>query len=146
VMGVNYYPHLSTSEFVAGSSVTPQPLREDGLAGLEHVIGAFAKRYDRPVFLTETSMVGDHETRIEWLDASLDLLLRLRDRGLDVVGYTWWPLFHHVDWVYREASGPVQEHLVPMGMYDLRPNEVGVFERVSTPVVERFRERAAALA
>ena len=142
VMGVNYYPHLSTSEFIAGSSVTPKPLSAGGLEGLEEMTRAFAERYGRPVFLTETSMVGDHATRIAWLDQSLDLLLRLRDEGVDVVGYTWWPLFHYVDWVYREATGPVDEHLVPMGMYDLVPNSVGVFERVHTPVVERFRQRA----
>ena len=146
VMGVNYYPHLSTSEFIAGSAVTPQPLREGGLEGLEDVLRTHSQRYGCPVFLTETSMVGDHATRIQWLDDSLDLLLRLREEGVDVAGYTWWPLFHYVDWVYREGERPVAEHLVPMGMYDLRPSSVGVFERVRTPVVGRFAERAAELA
>ena len=149
VMGVNYYPHLSTAELVAGEAltpmgpVTPQARETGGLAGLEEAVRVFAERYGRPVFLTETSMVGNAEQRIRWLDQSLELLLRLRREGIDVVGYTWWPLFHYVDWAYREASGTVDDHLVPMGLYDLRPTSVGVLERAHTAVVERFRAHAS---
>ena len=32
---------------------------------------------------------------------------------------------------------------ITMGLYGLRPSSVGVLERVSTPVVERFRAHAA---
>lgn len=60
--------------------------------GLERAVRLFAKRYGRPIFVTETSMVGSHERRVQWLDESLELLLRLREEGLDVVGCTWWPL------------------------------------------------------
>jgi beta-glucosidase/6-phospho-beta-glucosidase/beta-galactosidase len=148
VMGVNYYPHLSTAEIVAGEQigemkpVTPTPKITGGLEGLEHSVRLFSERYGRPVFITETSMVGDVEQRTKWLDESLELLLRLRDEGVDIVGYTWWPLFHFVDWAYRDSSGSADQYLVAMGMYDLVPNDVGVLERVRTPVVDRFREHA----
>jgi beta-glucosidase/6-phospho-beta-glucosidase/beta-galactosidase len=146
VMGVNYYPHLSTAELVAGQAiapmgpVTPQPKETGGLAGLEQSLRLFWERYGRPVFLTETSMVGEAERRVRWLDESVELLFRLRDEGVDVVGYTWWPLFHFVDWAYRESSGPAEDYLVAMGLYDLVPDDVGVLERVRTAAVDRFRE------
>lgn len=149
VMGVNYYPHLSTAEIVAGEDigvmrpVTPQAKQTGGLDGLDRVLRLFWERYGKPVFLTETSMVGSVDARIGWLDESLALLHSLRDEGVNVVGYTWWPLFHFVDWAYRDGSGPADDYLVAMGMYDLVPNDVGVLERVRTPVVDRFREHAA---
>jgi beta-glucosidase/6-phospho-beta-glucosidase/beta-galactosidase len=148
VMGVNYYPHLSTAELVAGEQigemkpVTPQARVTGGLEGLERSVRLFSERYGRPVFITETSMVGSVEQRVKWLDESLALLFGLRDSGLEIVGYTWWPLFHFVDWAYRDSSGPADGYLVAMGMYDLVPNDVGVLERVRTPVVDRFREHA----
>ena len=60
-----------------------------------------------------------------------------------MVGYTWWPLFSLVDWEYRGAVGSVEPHLVPMGMWDLVPDAVGLLERVETPVVEAFRRYAS---
>jgi beta-glucosidase len=150
VMGVNYYPHLSTTELIAGEEirppgpVTPQAKETGGLAGLERALRLFWERYGRPVFLTETSMIGGVDRRVKWLDESLELVFRLRREGVEVAGYTWWPLFHFVDWAYRDSAGPVDEHLVAMGMYDLVADDVGVLRRVPTPVVDRFREHAAA--
>jgi hypothetical protein len=63
----------------------------------------------------------------------------LRDQGLEIVGYTWWPLFDLVDWAYRDAIGPVGEHLVKMGLYDLEADEIGTLRRRATPVADRYR-------
>lgn len=145
VLGINYYPHLTTAEYVTDVASGPRPRRNDWTKGLDELVRAFAERYGYPIFLTETSMAGTVEERVAWLDDSLDLLLRLRDEGIKLVGYTWWPLFALVDWGYREGIGPVEDYLVPMGMYDLRPDSAGVLERVRTPVVDRFRERALTL-
>lgn len=142
VLGINYYPHLSTTEYVAGEAL-PRRGYEGG-AGLEEVVRAFAERYGRPLFLTETSMTGDAQERIAWLDESVGVIRRLIADGIDIVGYTWWPLFDLVDWTYREATTSIDEYLRRMGLYDLAPNDVGVLERVGTPVVERFREHARA--
>jgi beta-glucosidase len=89
--------------------------------------------------LTETSVLGGVEQRLAWLDASLELIAGLRDQGLEIVGYTWWPLFDLVGWEYRDAFGPVGEHLVRMGLYDLEPDEIGTLHRRPTPVADRFR-------
>jgi beta-glucosidase len=141
VMGVNYYPHLSTTVYRAGETlpVARRPRRDDWTAGCEEVIRAFADRYRRPVMLTETSVAGTVEQRLDWLDASLELVVGLRRQGVEIVGYTWWPLFDLVDWAYRDAVGAVGEHLVPMGLYDLEPDSIGTLHRRSTPVADRFR-------
>ena len=143
VVGINYYPHISTTEFIAGQPAQGGVRTNEGVAGLEEVARAYADRYARPLFVTETSMDGSAEKRVRWLDESVALLARLREAGVEIVGYTWWPLFHFVEWEYRESEGPAERHLYEMGLYDLRPDSVGVLRRVTTPVVERFREHAA---
>ena len=79
--------------------------------------------------------------RLAWLDASLELVAGLR-QGLELVGYTWWPLFDLVAWDYREAAGPVGEYLARMGLYDLEVDEIGTMHRRPTPVADRFRSWA----
>lgn len=141
VLGVNYYPHLTTAEYRAGEVVPAalRPRRDDWTAGLEELLRAFAARYRRPLMVTETSVLGGVARRLAWLDASLDLVAGLRDQGLEIVGYTWWPLFDLVGWEYRDALGPVGEHLVRMGLYDLAADEIGTLHRRATPVADRFR-------
>jgi beta-glucosidase/6-phospho-beta-glucosidase/beta-galactosidase len=145
VLGINYYPHLTTTEYRAGEvlPVERRPRCDGWTTGLEELLGAFAARYRRPLMITETSVLGGVEQRLAWLDASLELVAGLRDRGLEVVGYTWWPLFDLVGWEYRDAIGPVGEHLVRMGLYDLEADEVGTLPRRATPVVDRFRSWTA---
>ena len=145
VLGINYYPHLTTTEYRAGDVLPVQlrPRRDDWTAGLEELLRAFAARYRCPLMVTETSMLGSVEQRLAWLDASLELVAVLRGQGIEIVGYTWWPLFDLVAWDYRDAFGPVGEHLVRMGLYDLEPDEIGTLHRRATPVADRFRAWAA---
>jgi beta-glucosidase len=89
--------------------------------------------------VTETSVLGGAARRLAWLDASMELVAGLREEGMELVGYTWWPLFDLVGWEYRDAFGPVGEHLVRMGLYDLEADETGTLHRRPTPVVDRFR-------
>ena len=141
VLGINYYPHLTTTEYRAGEVLpaTLRPRRDDWTDGLEELLRAFAGRYERPLMVTETSVPGSVSQRLAWLDASLELVAGLRDQGLEIVGYTWWPLFDLVDWAYRDAIGPVGEHLVKMGLYDLEADEIGTLRRRATPVADRYR-------
>ena len=146
VVGVNYYPHLSTVEYEVGGPPRPERRRDDGTQGLEEVLRLFAERYGRPVFLTETSTAGSARARSEWLDDSLAVCERMRAEGVPIVGYTWWPLFDLVDWSYREGSGPPEDHLVEMGLYALRPQPGGVLRRAPTAAADRFRLHAQRLA
>jgi beta-glucosidase/6-phospho-beta-glucosidase/beta-galactosidase len=140
ILGINYYPHMTTTEFLSGDG---KRNAWSGTEGIEELIRGFHDRYDRPIFWTETSLSGAVEDRLRWLRDSLDLVHRLRDEGLPVVGYTWWPLFSLVDWAYREGEKPVKEYLWHMGMFDLEPDEGDSFVRRETPVVEAFRAATA---
>jgi beta-glucosidase/6-phospho-beta-glucosidase/beta-galactosidase len=136
ILGINYYPHMSTTEFL------PDGGRRNvwsGTEGIEELVRDFHARYDRPIFWTETSVSGSVEDRLRWLDDSLSLVHRLRSEGLPLVGYTWWPLFSLLDWAYREGDKLPEDYLWHMGMYDLESDGRGGFFRTETPVVGAFR-------
>jgi beta-glucosidase len=135
VLGINYYPHLTTTELLPGGR---ERTVWSGTAGLQELIHGFHARYEKPIFLTETSVSGRIEDRMRWLRDSLETVHALRSEGLPIVGYTWWPLFSLVDWDYREGKGQVEEYLRHMGMYDLEPDSEGGFLRTETPVVQAF--------
>jgi beta-glucosidase len=148
VMGLNYYPNLSTEEFPAarvhhGAPWDPRPRRDDGVEGLEDVVRTWSERYGAPIFVTETSHPGsDVERRLRWLDDSVETLRHLRADGVPIVGYTWWPLFDMIDWRYREGTEPLEQYLLPSGLYELDGTDS--LARRPTKLVERFREHASA--
>ncbi len=138
VVGVNYYPAFTTIRYVNGVA---QPV-EAGAEGLADLLRAYHARYGLPLFVTETSRGGAVEERLAWLRESVALVHRLRDEGLPVVGYTWWPLFALVDWLYRDSDEPLDRWLVQMGLADLEPDREGVLRRHRTPLVDAFRAAA----
>jgi beta-glucosidase len=140
ILGINYYPHLTTTEYL------PDGQRRNvwgGVEGMEGLIRGFHDRYEKPIFWTETSLGGSVEDRLLWLEDSLELVHRLHYEGLPLVGYTWWPLFSLVDWTYREGERPAEDYLRHMGMYDLEPDGEGGFLRIGTPVARAFRATTA---
>lgn len=146
VVGVNYYPKHSTELLRAGEShgggfADPRPTRDDGADGLVELLRQAAARYDAPVALTETCVTGTVDERLAWMDASVAALRRLRAEGLDVVAYTWWPLFDMYEWTWRTSAAPRADHLLPMGLYALEERDDGL-ARVRTPLVDRFRRHA----
>lgn len=147
VMGVNYYPAVSTQRFEAGiyhdgSWNDPRPRDNHGVTGLEEVLRGFADRYGKPVFLTETSLPGPIEGRVQWIDESVDCVLKLRAEGMNVVGYTWWSIIDMMEWTYREGLEPPEHYLLGMGLWDLVPDG-GVLRRVRSAAADRFREHAS---
>lgn len=144
VMGINHYPVWGTIEYFDGPDGVSTRQRNDWTAGLEELIREFADRYGVPVLLSETSVAGTPEERISWLDDSVALLAALRRDGVDIVGYTWWPLFDVIEWQYREALTPVENHIIPMGLYNLVPDDIGRLKRVHTAAVDHYRKLAVA--
>lgn len=146
VVGVNYYPRHSTELFEAGvhhrgGFADPRPTRDDAAEGLEELLRTAAARYGVPVMLTETAVTGTVDERMRWLDASVARVRDLRAGGLDVVGYTWWPVFDMYEWTYRHSSAPRADHLLTMGLWSLVERD-GDLDRVPTALVDRFRELA----
>ncbi len=147
VMGVNYYPRHSTELFEAGvhhvgGFADPRPTRDDGVGGLTEMLRTYAARYGAPVMLAETCVTDDVGTRLDWLDASVAAVEGLRSDGVDVVGYTWWPLFDMYEWTYRHSDLPRSAHLLTMGLHDLVETPDGLARR-RNPVADRFAAHAS---
>ena len=146
VMGINYYPRHSTEVFEAGvfhggGFRDPRPVRDDGLEGLEELLREASRRYGVPVMLAETCVTGTVEERAEWIVESTSHVAHLRNSGLDVVGYTWWPVFDMYEWTYRHADGPRSDHLLTMGLWSLVETEDGL-RREPTSLIGTYRRQA----
>lgn len=109
-------------------------------AGIIDVLGEmYWRRYHAPVFISETASVGSVRRRAAWLDDSVAAVRRLREKGVPMIGYTWWPLFALVTWGYRQGTHPPAYYLKQMGLWDLDPG----LERRRTPLVARFHALAS---
>jgi len=140
VIGLDYYPQtehvLSRGHDGATLQGTAPP---EVRAGVHAACRAFFERYGRPLFVAESSASGDDETRRAWIDWNVRELRAAHAAGVPVVGYTWWPLFDHVDWdsLLMDLKGSV----CPAGLYHLRPTTA---DRAPTDAASAFREAAAA--
>lgn len=143
VMGVNYYPLVSTVQYVAGhphagSPQDPPLFQNDGVAGMEDVLTLFADRYGLPVYLTETSWPGSVDERVAWLRDSVRGVDELRAKGVDVVGYTWWSLFDMMYWTYRDENEQPERYLAHMGLWDLKSDGRLSFDRLKTAAADEY--------
>lgn len=147
VMGVNYYPRISTEVFEegvhhGGGFADPRPTTDSGVAGLVEVLAVAEARYGVPVMLTETAVTAPQRDRIEWLHESVAAIRAMRGLGRRVVGYTWWPVFDMYEWTYRHSEGPRADHLLTMGLWDLVEDGRGGLDRRRTPVADTYRRLA----
>lgn len=161
-IGVNYYPELSCRELVRHRGETVSVAVDGGAIGLSESLRAYHARYGTPVLVSETAVDGPAEKHQTWLDQSTAAVSQLREDGVPVVGYTWWPLFDFVDWswasagrvveefYFRDAAGevspvhpPVEQdggvvaYLRRMGLYRLERDSSGL-RRVDTAAARHF--------
>ena len=146
VYGINYYPRHSTELIEdgvhhGGGFADPRPVRDDGVEGLVELLREGAARYGAPVMLSETCVTGSVAERAEWLALSSNTVRALRADGLDLVGYTWWPLFDMYEWTWRHSTLPREAHRLTMGLYELVETADGL-ERRPTDLVDAFRREA----
>lgn len=152
-MGVNFYPHLSVHELFR------EPPRRGpiGTAPISHnleygdralwsradrykeVMRRYWERYHLPIIHTESSSLGPPDVLMDWLEDSLAAVRELRAEGVALEGYTWWPLYDLIDWQYRYGGGPREDYVCRMGLWQLEMGFDGIFDRVPTPLVERFK-------
>lgn len=165
LLGVNYYPDLSPRTLTHRDGVVSQVATNLGESGLATSLTRFAERYGLPLLITETSIEGDDVVRSDWLDASVHCVQQLRAEGMDLRGYTWWPIMDFVDWSYASDGRNVEEFVVDdeivsaredasagaarktpflrrMGLIRLEELEDGSLERRLTPAAIRFQELA----
>jgi len=137
LIGINLYPMFTRKVARASPSGRLRWTMPYASADIVEQLGElYWRRYQRPVFISETASVGSVERRATWLADSVAAVKRLRSRGVPLVGYTWWPLFALVTWAYRQGRHPPRYYLKQMGLWDLDDR----LERVPTPLVDTFRQ------
>ena len=144
VVGLNLYPMFTQKRLLrdaAGRLRIRMPYASGDL--VSRLGRLYFERYGVPLFLSETASVGSLARRRAWLDASVAATRALRQEGVPVFGYTWWPLFALVAWAYRQGRRPPAAYLLQMGLWDVDPAPVAALARVRTPLVDAYRDLVA---
>ncbi|HEX2223286.1 MAG TPA: family 1 glycosylhydrolase [Thermoanaerobaculia bacterium] len=143
VMGLNFYPQWSTQQVGVDrrGRLKYRAVEQDG-SGFVHLIEDYYRRYNVPIMITETSAVGSVEVRSRWLETSVAAVRTLREEGVPILGYTWFPMFTMIDWRYRYGKKPLEHYYLDLGLYTLAPEGSG--RRLDpTPLVEQWRSYTA---
>ncbi len=117
IMGNDYYV---TNEHRVTKEGATFPSGE--VFGYDEISRQYYERYLLPVMHSETNLQegprGDEA--VYWLWKEWANVLRLRNTGIPIVGFTWYSLTDQVDWdsALREDAGRVN----PLGLYDLDRN------------------------
>jgi dTDP-4-dehydrorhamnose reductase len=70
----------------------------EGLAGPEALLEECARRYDRPLAITEAHLACTPDEQVRWLREIHAAAVRLRNKGVPVRAMTMWSLFGAYDW------------------------------------------------
>jgi beta-glucosidase len=114
IMGNDYYV---TNEHRVREDGTTRPAGE--IFGYAEITWQYYDRYRIPVMHTETNFYQgpNGDEAIYWLWKEWANVLRVRNDGIPVVGFTWYSLTDQVDWdtALREDNGRQD----PLGLFDL---------------------------
>ncbi|MEP7211999.1 MAG: family 1 glycosylhydrolase [Acidobacteriota bacterium] len=127
ILGNDYY--ITNEHRVCADGTT----RAAGdIFGYDEITWQYYDRYKLPVMHTETNLrqgpKGDEA--VNWLWKEWANVLRVRNDGIPIVGFTWYSLTDQVDWsvALRSKHGKVD----PVGLYDL--------DRKIRPVGEAYKQ------
>src|SRR3954469_11046234 len=127
IMGNDYY---ITNEHRVAADGSTRPAGE--VFGYYELTYQYYDRYRLPVMHTETNLaqgpVGDEA--VNWLWKQWANVLRVRNDGIPIVGFTWYSLTDQIDW--DVALREVNNRLHPVGLYDL--------DRKIRPVGKAYKE------
>ena len=130
IMGNDYYV---TNEHRVSPDGSTRPAGE--IFGYETITRQYYRRYSLPVMHTETNLVEGPTGKeaVNWLWKEWANVLRVRNEGVPIVGFTWYSLTDQTDWdtALREKNGTVNA----VGLYDL--------DRKIRPVGECFKQLIA---
>jgi beta-glucosidase len=139
LIGINLYPMFSR-KVLANSGHGLRTRMPYSTKDIVYRLGKmYFERYHCPIFISETASVNSVKRRKAWLDVSLGDVRRLREEGVPLVGYTWWPMFALVTWAWRQGAHPVEYYLKQMGFWDLDER----LNRLPTSLIVEFQRLVA---
>jgi beta-glucosidase len=117
IMGNDYY--VTNEHRVRADGTT---VAAGDIFGYDDITRQYYDRYKLPVMHTETNLMegpkGDEA--VDWLWKQWANVLRVRNTGVPIVGFTWYSLTDQMDWhvaLREESNRPT-----PVGLYDLDRN------------------------
>lgn len=117
VMGTDYY--VTNEHRVAADGRT---WSAGDVFGYDEITRQYHARYNLPVMHTETILAQKSSggEAVEWLWKQWANVLRIRNDGIPILGFTWYSLIDQVDWdtALREDIGRVNA----VGLFDLDRN------------------------
>ncbi|HEX8569799.1 MAG TPA: family 1 glycosylhydrolase [Caulobacteraceae bacterium] len=117
ILGNDYY--MTNEHRVAADGSTSA---SGEIFGYSEITRQYYRRYGLPIMHTETNIAegpsGDEA--VNWLWKEWANVLRVRNDGIPVLGFTWYSLTDQVDWdtALTQQNGRVN----PLGLYDLDRN------------------------
>jgi beta-glucosidase/6-phospho-beta-glucosidase/beta-galactosidase len=138
VLGLDYYPHSDWQLEKYHQGVRQR--RSETPVGIYGIANAYYSRYGLPMMLTETSIEGKPINREIWLEETVEDCKRLREEGVPMMGYFWWPMVDQVDWdgALTHRVGKIHE----VGLFNLKRQADGTLTRHASPLVKNYREMA----
>ncbi|MBD2723004.1 family 1 glycosylhydrolase [Hymenobacter armeniacus] len=123
IMGNDYYGRNERIVLPDGEICTSMDV-----LGWYNITLEYYRRYRKPVMHTETNVLEAHNAPT-WLWKQWVNILRMRDEGVPVLGFTWYSLIDQLDWDIGLARkvGKVN----PCGLFDL--------DRKPRPVAECYK-------
>jgi beta-glucosidase/6-phospho-beta-glucosidase/beta-galactosidase len=117
IMGNDYY---ITNEHRVSKDGTTTAAGE--IFGYHVITAQYYHRYQIPVMHTETNLKEgpNGDEAVNWLWKEWANVIRVRNDGIPIIGFTWYSLTDQVDWdtALRENNNTVN----PLGLYDLNRN------------------------
>jgi beta-glucosidase/6-phospho-beta-glucosidase/beta-galactosidase len=131
IMGNDYYV---TNEHRVSSDGSTRPSGE--VFGYDEITRQYYERYQMPVMHTETNLNEGQrgDEAVFWLWKEWANVLRVRNNGVPVVGFTWYSITDQVDWdsALRTNAGNVN----PLGLFDLDRNIRAVGKAYKTLIAD----------
>jgi beta-glucosidase len=143
LVGINLYPMFSRKILSRTNRRLRIRMPYASAEIVERLAELYWQRYNAPLIISETASVDSVRRRRDWLESSVAATRRVRERGIPLVGYTWWPMFSLVTWGYRQGTHPPEYYLKHMGFWDIAPDPAANLRRVRTPLADEFARLVA---
>ena len=119
VLGTDYY--VTNEHLLCPDGTT---IASGEFFGYYVIARQYYDRYGLPLMHTETN-IKESDGSVQWLWKEWNTMLRLRQDGVPVVGFTWYSLTDQMDW--DVALRVERDRVHEVGLYDLerRPHRVG---------------------